>query len=87
MAAVRHLGFVMARLDHPRPVLNIDGITVQNLAAINAVISMQVLIFNEFGLKMPNRAQNGAFWKILPHKLGVVTSRSPTGTVLCRNTS
>ena len=40
MAAVRHLGFVMARLDHPWRVLNIGGITVQNLAGINAVVSI-----------------------------------------------
>ena len=41
-------------------------ITVQNLAAINTVISMRALIFNECGLKMPFHAPNGGVWGILP---------------------
>jgi len=37
--------------------------------------NMQLLIFNEFGLKMPIHAPNGGFWGILFPKLGAISPR------------
>jgi len=69
MVAVRHLRVVLYMCGPPTSLEGAisDGpmvvfITVQNLAGIDAVVSiMQVLIFNEFGLKMPIHAPNGCF--------------------------
>jgi len=46
---------------------------------------MLVLIFNEFGLKMPIHSQNRGFWGIWPPKWGAVTLRPPKDTSLHRN--
>jgi len=48
---------------------------------------IQVLIFNEFGLKMPIHSPTMEILGIIPHKLGAASSQSPKGISLHRNRS
>ena len=62
IGTVLHLGFVMCILNHPRRVFcGIYRCAKFGWNRCSSLDNMQVLIFNEFGLKMPIHAPNGGF--------------------------
>ena len=91
MAAVRHLGFVMC-VFRPRTksivfvgVYRLAKFCCNRFSSCDNIGSMQVLIFNEFGLKLPIHAPwLKKLFGDLPPKWGAASSRSPKGTALRR---
>jgi len=63
MAAVRHHGFVMCMFGHPRKVFLVFITNAKfGWNRCSSFNDMQVLIFDEFCLKVPIHAPNGDFF-------------------------
>jgi len=93
MAAVHHIGFVstFVHISTTNDEHLVVFITVQNLVGIDTCSSdnVQMLIFNEFGLKIPIHSKMNFFWGggDLPLNRSSHTATHRKGNSLCRSTS